>query len=87
MPAHTYILIPQNQSPSALPGSLPIPAALEQQSLNLPNAQISKKIRPRHQETTLKSLEAVVNTGQGCKTRDLSKTIQSQTYKRTGGGV
>lgn len=31
MPAHTYILIPQNQSPSALPGSLPISVALEQQ--------------------------------------------------------
>lgn len=31
MPAHTYILIPQNQSPSAQPGSFPISAALEQQ--------------------------------------------------------
>lgn len=31
MPAHTYVLIPQNQSPSVLPGFLPISAALEQQ--------------------------------------------------------
>lgn len=31
MPAHAYILIPQKQSPTAQPGSLPFFAAPEQQ--------------------------------------------------------